>query len=212
MEIKKGFGKDRYLEREFQKLIKKFNVKNIIETGTFEGDTTEMFSKMVENVYTIESKKEFFLDAKLKLSKLQNIKGFLGNSPKVIEKILPSIKGRTLFFLDAHWGYPWPILGELEKISEHPRFKESIIIIHDFYVPNKNFGFDSYYQSNSSLILFLKRVFGLLGKIIGKKIIKKQKLDYPFIEITLKKINPDYKHYYNSQAEGDKRGVIFIHP
>ncbi len=212
MEIANGFGKDKYLKEEFQKLIKKFKVKNIVETGTFKGYTTEEFSKMVDNVYTIESKKEFYLEAKSKLSKLKNVKGFLGSSPEVIEKILPSIEGKTLFFLDAHWGYPWPILDELKQISKLPQFKESIIIIHDFYVPCKDFGFDSYYHNNSFLTLFLKRVFGLLGKIIGKEIVKKQKLDYPFIEKAIKRINPNYKYYYNSKVEGAKRGVIFIHP
>lgn len=210
--MNEAFARDFYLKQEFKKLVNKFKIKNIVETGTFKGSTTEEFSRMVEKVYTIESKREFYFEAKKNLSNLKNVRGFLGSSPKVLKKILPQIKGKTLFFLDAHWGYPWPILEELNQISKFPDLKESTIVIHDFFVPGKDFGYDSYYQSKSFLSLFFKRGFGFIGKIIGKEIIKKQKLDYSFIEKSIKKINPNYKYYYNSKAEGARRGVIFIHP
>ena len=59
--MEKAFSGDKYLKEEFKKLIKRFKIKNIIETGTFKGDTTKEFSKMVEKVYTIESNKKYFL-------------------------------------------------------------------------------------------------------------------------------------------------------
>lgn len=208
----KAFAGDKYLKKEFQKIIKKFKIKNIVETGTFKGDTTKEFSKMVDVVYTIESKKEFYLEAKEKLIKLKNVRGFFGSSPTILRKILPKIKGRTLFFLDAHWRYPWPIINELKEISKVPSFKNSVIVIHDFYVPGKDFGYDSYYEAKDSLALFFKRGLGFLGRKMGIEIVKKQKLDYPFIEKEIKRINPNYKYYYNSRAGGKKRGVIFIHP
>ncbi len=209
---KNGFSRDKYLGQEFQKLVKKYNVKNIVETGTSKGETTLAFSKMVDNVYTIEVKKEVYLISKRKLRKEKNIRMFLGSSPNVLKRILPSLKGKTLFFLDAHWGHYWPILDELNEISKVSSLKESIIVIHDFYVPGKDFGFDSYYYSNSPLELFLKKGIGFLGKIFKMDLIPKQKLDYPFIADSINKINPNCKHYYNSKAEGAKRGVIFIHP
>jgi hypothetical protein len=212
MESMKAFSGDRYLKEEFEKLVKKFKIKNIVETGTFKGDTTKEFSKRVDNVYTIESKKEFYFEAKSKLKNLGNVKGFFGSSPEILKKILPNIKGKTLFFLDAHWGYPWPILKELEEISKNKKFKDSIIVIYDFYVPGKNFGFDYYYHSKTKIGLFIKRGFGFLGRLLKIPLVKKQKLDYPFIKESIEKINPNYKYYYNSIAEGNKRGVIFIHP
>jgi len=60
----KAFAGDRYLGEEFEKLIKKFKIKNIIETGTSKGDSTKEFSKMIENVYTIESVKKTYLFSK----------------------------------------------------------------------------------------------------------------------------------------------------
>ena len=209
---KNAFGGDKYLESEFKKLVKKYKIKNIVETGTSKGDTTLAFSKMVDKVYTIEIKKEVYQISKKRLEEEENIHIFLGSSPFILKKLLPSIKGNTLFFLDAHWGHYWPILDELKEISKVPYLKESIIVIHDFYVPGKDFGFDSYYHSDSPIELFLKKSIGFLGKILKMNLTSKQKLDYSFIEDSIKKINPDYKHYYNSKAEGVKRGVIFIYP
>lgn len=142
-----------------------------------------------------------------------NVRIFLGDSPLILNKILPTLKGNTLFFLDAHGGNHWPILDELKVISKFPHLKKSVIVIHHFYVPSKNFGFDSYYHnSNSSLELFLKKMIGFLGKLLKMRLIEKQKLDYGFVEKSIKEINPSFKYYYNSKAEGAKRGVIFIHP
>jgi len=212
MDVQKGFSGDRYLREEFKKLVKKFSIKNIIETGTSKGDTTKEFSKMVENVYTIESVKKTYLLSKKTLKEFENIKIYHGSSPDVLRKILPSIKGNTLFFLDAHWGNYWPILDELKEISKVPSLKESIIVIHDFYVPGKDFGFDSYHYSQSPFELFLKKGISFLGKLLKLNLIEKQRLDYDFIRNELNKINPNYKYYYNSKVEGSRRGVIFIYP
>ena len=50
---------------------------------------------------------------------------------------------------------------------------------HDFmtcnkmhYVPDKDFGFDSYYYSNSNLELFLKKAIGFIGNILKMNFIE----------------------------------------
>jgi hypothetical protein len=208
-----SFEGDFYLRIEFEKLIKKFKINNIVETGTFMGNTTKEFSKMAENVYTIESIKKLYLISKKNLVHCTNVKSFLGDSPLILNRILPTLKGNTLFFLDAHGRNHWPILDELKVISKFPYLKKSVIVIHDFYVPGKNFGFDSYYHnSNSNLELFLKKIIGFIGRFLKMRLIEKQKLDYEFVDKSIKQINPSFKYYYNSKAEGAKRGVIFIHP
>jgi len=212
MGLGNAFCGDSYLKKEFEFLIKKFRIKNIVETGTFKGDTTKEFSKMVEKVYSIESNKEYYLSSKKRLKEDNNVKLFLGSSPVILKKILPGLEGNTLFFLDAHWGNYWPILDELNEISKVDHMKKSVIVIHDFYVPGKNFGFDSYYYSNSKIELFLKKSIGFIGKIFKMHLIEKQKLDYDFIKDYIYKINPLYKYYYNKESEGLRRGVIFIHP
>ncbi len=208
----RAFSGDKYLGEDFRKLVKKFNIKNIVETGTSRGDTTKEFSKMVKNIYTIESVKKTYISSKETLKEFKNVNVYYGSSPDVLRKILPSIKGNTLFFLDAHWGNYWPILDELREISKIPTLSESVLVIHDFYVPEKDFGFDSYYYSESPLELFLKKGIGFFGRLLKMNLIEKQKLDYGFIKEDLDKINANYKYRYNSKVEGSKRGVIFIYP
>ena len=200
----KAFAGDYILKKEFKKIIKEKGIKNIVETGTYKGDTTKEFSKMVDMVFTIENKREFFEEAGKNLENCSNVRLCGGDSEEVMNEILPYMKGRTLFFLDSHWRYPFPIIDELKAIAKNPHLKDSVIVIHDFYVPGKDFGYDSYY-SGKGLILFIKRVLGYFG------LVKKQRLDYEYIKNGVNEINPLYNYYYNSQAEGSKRGVIFIY-
>jgi hypothetical protein len=89
-----------------------------------------------------------------------------------------------LFYLDAHWESHLPLLDELKHIAASG--VNAVIAIHDFYVPNSGFGFDTYHG---------------------------QKLDFQFIEPYLSAIYPNgYNYFYNTVAEGHKRGLIFIEP
>ena len=64
-----GFEGDTIFKNKMQELIDQNNVKVVVETGTFRGYTTLQLSKMVDNVYTIESNGEYHAQA------LDNFKG-----------------------------------------------------------------------------------------------------------------------------------------
>ncbi|MFO7446248.1 MAG: glycosyltransferase [Ignavibacteriaceae bacterium] len=179
------FTGDYYLKAEIEKLVKKYNIKSIVETGTSEGSSTKEMSSFVENVFSIEVVSETYQRAKERLKDIKNIKLFPGSSPDVMKEMLASVPRPVLFFLDAHWYDYWPILDELKVIKSFPDLKDSVIVVHDFYVPGKDFGYDSYGG---------------------------QKLDYGYIEKELLEVNPNYKHYYSSKATGKRRGVIYIYP
>ena len=180
-----GFNEDIYIKKEIKSLIKKFGIKIIVETGTCTGVSTKEMADIVDSVYSIEINKKYYNLASKNLKKCKNVTLLLGNSPKVLKQILPKLKKPILFYLDAHWYKYWPILHELNIISKFNHCKDSVIVIHDFYVPNRNFGFDIY---------------------------NNQRLDYKYIKKKILSINPKYKHYYNSKAIGEKRGVIYIYP
>lgn len=208
-----AFEGDRYIKEEFEKLVKKFEIKTIVETGTFRGDTTKELSKMVDFVYSIESNKEYYDIASKNLKECNNVNLLFGNSPVILNKILPKIRKPILFYLDAHWYRYWPILDELQAISNFKDCKNSVIVIHDFYVPNSNFGYDSYYPNTNFFICWFKVIINKLSRLIlGKDFFKKQGLDYEYIKEKLFIYNPEYKHYYNKKAEGKMRGVIYITP
>lgn len=130
----------------------KYNLNSCIETGTFKGDTTIVFSRIFNKVDTIEINSSFLEFAKIKLNRQKNITFHLGNSKEILETILPSLKNsRPFFYLDAHWNEFWPLLDEIKIIGKY--FKDNcIIVIDDFKVPYRNdISFDKYGDHECSM-------------------------------------------------------------
>ena len=65
---------DSYFKQEFQQLIKKYNIKIIVETGTFKGSTAMELSKLVDKVITCEIIPETYIFAENRLLEYKNIK------------------------------------------------------------------------------------------------------------------------------------------
>jgi predicted O-methyltransferase YrrM len=185
-----GALEDNFVYQEFKNLISKFNIKKIIETGTYYGWSTMKLAEFGIDVTTIEYSKENYNIAIDNFSKtnFSNIKGLLGNSPEVLTEILTNEDNDVILFLDAHWYDYWPIHDEL-RVCIHKKIKP-IIIIHDFFVPDENgnpkFGFDKYGE---------------------------QKLDLEYIKVFLDEIygENNYDYHYNSQSDNVGQGLIYIY-
>lgn len=175
------FSGDVYLINTFFSLIKKYNINTVIETGTWKGRTTQLLSVMVKDVYTIEINKGFYNKAEY-LKDYNNIHRYYGDSPEILLFILKKIKKNILFFLDAHWEEHNPLLDELQVISKS-NLINPIIVIHDFYNPYTDFGYDTY----NGQIYNYEYISDYVNKIYKNPIIK-----------------------YNKKATGEKRGVIIL--
>lgn len=118
--------------------IKKYNLKNFVETDTFHGDTVEAMRKLLSTIHSIELSKELYIKAKSRFATYSNITIWNGDSGKVLKKILPTLKKPTLFWLDAHGsggitaeGEEWsPIIKELMLITKLSN-KKHVILIDD---------------------------------------------------------------------------------
>ena len=122
----------------FLKSIKDYDntYDNFIETGTYQGGTISSMIPYFKNLYTIEIKREFYVFCKKKYRR-SKINFYLGDSSKVLKDILPTIRGKSVIFLDGHWSAgntgkgdkDCPLYEEIENIvSLH---KESCLIIVD---------------------------------------------------------------------------------
>jgi hypothetical protein len=188
--LSNSFNQDKNIKKEFENLRDKFGIKFIIETGTFHGETTFALSEMFEKVYTIEVNENYYDISKKILQECNNVKMYAGNSFEKMKEILIGIssvyKETIMFFLDAHWYAYNPLLDELNTIAKY--YKNCVIAIHDFKVPNKDFGYDKFPN--------------------GK--------DYEYKEIEDCLLNiygyNNFNYYYNSEAEGANRGIIYITP
>lgn len=161
-ETRAVFSSDSIEEEEMQKLFSPFNhapelipyylylknqfgITTAIETGTWKGETTRFLASIFDQVHSIEIQEEFFVQASEELSSFSNLRLHHGNSPEVLQSILPELSSeRILFYLDAHWFSYWPLLDELEAIGT-TRKDACIIIIDDVKVPFRpDIPYDSY--------------------------------------------------------------------
>lgn len=184
------FNSDTFIKGELEKLIEKFGVKTIVETGTHNGSTTIEFIKMVPNVFTIEINEQYYQSVQKEL-KQNKIIPIHGSSQIEIVNIAKCVYGKfehpVLFYLDAHWYKYNPLLDELKAIA-NLGIKNCLIAIHDFKVPGKDFGYDKFSDGTEYTYGFIqKSIEAIYG--VG-----------------------NFDYHYNEKADGAKRGIIFIYP
>lgn len=183
-----GFEGDSFIGKEVHKLVKDYNIEQIVETGTYFGFSTLKFAEMCDTI-TIELQHSHYLEAEKTFSEYQSkhkIDLIHGDTIDILKRLCPSLnKTKVLFFLDAHWEKHCPLIDELQIIAENKM--QPIICIHDFKVPNRgDLGYDSYNGKDFT---------------------------YEWIKDSLDKIYGEngYSYHYNNESEGAKRGVIYIY-
>jgi len=126
-----------------QKLFVRYSSPNTtwIETGTYEGDTTELLSNLSNKVYSIEPSDKYYQKSFQRLKKYENVKLFHGTSEECLETVLKKVNSENVsFWLDGHFSYGDtfegpnhnPVLIELEIIKKYSKsFKNVNILIDD---------------------------------------------------------------------------------
>lgn len=116
--------------------------QHFVETGTYKGGTTRALHAAGYEVTTIEVHKPLYDEHSPQLKQL-GIICLLGDSGKVFQELLPSLKGKDVFFwLDGHFSAgitgmgdsETPIAEELEQINKNllPSEHNITIAIDDF--------------------------------------------------------------------------------
>jgi hypothetical protein len=113
------------------------NCRLVVETGTFMGWTAGYLGKCIERVITIELDHQLAVDAREKFREMPNVQVIEGNSGEVLSALVPSIKERALFYLDAHYCGEstarfegnTPIMTEIQTILDSSH--DHVILIDD---------------------------------------------------------------------------------
>jgi len=187
------FNGDTFATEEVLKIKKIYVIDKVIETGTCLGGTTVWFIQNFDFVCSIESNPSFqeiaierCAEAHLSFEK-KVVLFRLGDSGKILGDVISTTKAGddTLFFLDAHWGPSCPLLEELAAIADAKL--RPLIMIHDVYVPGKDFQYDTY---------------------------NGQRFDYEWVKDSLDKIygEEEYVVRYNTEASGARVGIMFVIP
>jgi hypothetical protein len=181
--MNKPFEGDTYIKNEIIVLKDKFGLEYCVETGTQYGSTTLELYDIFKSVTTFEADVKYYHEAKKRFYGLY-IGAYLGLSHDLIRGLI--LPDNVFYYLDAHGCEigGCPLKEELEDIAAK-NYDNVCIAIHDFKVPGKDFGFDTY----------------------------DYELSFEEIEPYLKNIYPaGFDYHYNEQADGAARGIIYIYP
>lgn len=118
--------------------IKKYRLKNFVETGTHYADTTEFVAKTGAKCWSIELSEDLYKLALKRMKAYKNVTLLQGDSGKEITKVLESLSEPAFFWLDGHYSGNETALGdkvspvseEIQAILKHP-VKEHVIFIDD---------------------------------------------------------------------------------
>jgi hypothetical protein len=199
--MNKGALEDRYAKLEITKLIEKFSIKRIIETGTYKGWSTKEFATICDKIDTIEINSTYIQEAYDFLKEVENVNIHEGSSPDVMRNIIKEGEENLLIFLDAHWENYWPVKDELNAIIE--KNIRPVICIHDFFVPGGNIFVDKYG----------KRINSKDGSKFGYDQYNGVALDLNYISEELNKLYPEgFEYHYSTQVSEVDSGLIFIYP
>jgi len=94
--------------------------ENFVETGTLFGHTAVHASRMFERVFTIELDKELHSNACRMSNQFPNIEFIHGDSGLEIKRLVGSLRGATVFFLDAHWSGDSSVDWKSSRFSGFP--------------------------------------------------------------------------------------------
>ncbi|MCB0575804.1 MAG: hypothetical protein KDC61_14690, partial [Saprospiraceae bacterium] len=123
-------------QRIITKVAQEYRCKVLVESGTYLGDMIEAQKNCFDMIYSIELSQELWGKACHRFSNRKNITIIQGDSGKEINKILPSIGDKALFWLDGHYSggntaksdKECPILEELDAIFRNNSANHVILI------------------------------------------------------------------------------------
>lgn len=100
-------------------------IKNFVETGTYQGGTTFWAATVFNKVYTIEIDENTSRNTQQKNQNLTNIDFKIGDSRSILPQVVAELQGNSIFWLDGHYSGPGtggvdqecPIMEELECLK-----------------------------------------------------------------------------------------------
>jgi hypothetical protein len=146
-----AFNGQRGRRQLFFEIVRAFDVGEIVETGTFRGDTTAFMSRVTGRpVSTCESSPRHYGYARARFAFNPGIRVVRSDSRDFLRSHLGNTKARgaqgnggVFAYLDAHWGPDLPLYEETRILFASRSV--AVVMIDDFAVPDDSgYRFDSY--------------------------------------------------------------------
>jgi hypothetical protein len=111
----------------------KFGLDTIIETGTYEGESTQLLTTLFDRVYSCELYYDNYVGYYTELLKNDKVKLVRGSSVDVLPNMFDEIgNDKFILYLDAHEKSSSPLRDELQIVVDYG-FKP-VIIVHDWNI------------------------------------------------------------------------------
>jgi hypothetical protein len=114
----------------------RFDIRTLIETGTYEGESTLWAAERFARVVTIDIRAELQNEARARCLDHSNVEFLTGDTRDMLPGVVASLDHPALFWLDAHAAPgmfgdrdDWPVLEELEVINGSP--ERHLVLIDD---------------------------------------------------------------------------------
>ena len=115
---------------------RQYNLQNLVETGTYQGDMIEAQRGHFRNIVTIELGDQLYEAAVRRFAAFSHIRVLHGDSGKMLPEAMRLIEGPAVFWLDAHYSKgitargdeETPILKELSLIAGRHQAGDVILI------------------------------------------------------------------------------------
>ncbi|MFN8251446.1 MAG: hypothetical protein U0V75_06150 [Ferruginibacter sp.] len=103
------------VKRAAMKLYRdKYNLKILVETGTYLGDMVEACKHTFDKVYSVELSEKLYKKATKRFAKDTNVELLCGDSSVKLPEILKKVNQPCLFWLDGHYSGGVTAMGNLE--------------------------------------------------------------------------------------------------
>jgi hypothetical protein len=106
----------------------RYNLRILVETGTFYGDMVHAMKSRFDRIYSIELSPELWREAASGFARYRHIEIIHGDSTIELEKLVKEIERPAMFWLDGHYSMGVTALGE----KETPIMEE---LVHVFSSP-----------------------------------------------------------------------------
>lgn len=137
-------------QKTLLKYAGRYNLKILVETGTYYGDMIEAMQNVFDKIYSIELNRELFEYTKKRFKHQKHIYLIHGDSGRELQNIMNKINKPALFWLDGHYSGGTTARGE----KDSPIWEELNCILntqglnHVIIIDDANlFGTDSTYST-----------------------------------------------------------------
>lgn len=124
-------------QQVLQAIRDRLGITHFVETGTLRGETAAWAAGVFGHVTTIELSETYHRAAVARFARQSSVQPLFGDSATILQRLVPTLSGPAIFWLDAHWSgldtagseSECPVMAEIQAINSSGA--EHVILVDD---------------------------------------------------------------------------------